>query len=59
MVKYTDVSKRRIVYRAEVDLVVEQFDPLPEQIEAAVENHGGVVSASNIAGSPGRPRSGR
>ncbi|HPM80526.1 MAG TPA: DUF4349 domain-containing protein [Candidatus Anammoximicrobium sp.] len=59
MVKYTHVSKRRIVYRAEVDLVVEQFDPLPEQIEAAVKKHGGFVSASNITGSPGRPRSGR
>lgn len=54
-----DAAKRKIVYRAEVDLVVEQFDPLPEQIEAAVKQHGGFVSASNLTGSPGRPRSGR
>jgi len=54
-----DASKRRIVYRADVDLVVEQFEPLPEQIEAAVKQHGGFVSASNITGSPGQPRSGR
>lgn len=54
-----DVSKRKIVYLADVDLVVEQFEPLPEQIEAAVKQHGGFVSASNITGSPGSPRSGR
>ena len=54
-----DVSKRKIVYRADIDLVVEQFDPLPEQIEAAVKQHGGFVSASNITGSPGQPRNGR
>jgi hypothetical protein len=54
-----DAAKRKIVYRADVDLVVEQFEPLPERIEAAVKQHGGFVSASNIAGSPGRPRSGR
>lgn len=54
-----DAAKRKIVYRADVDLVVEQFEPLPEQIEAAVKQHGGFVSASNITGSPGRPRSGR
>jgi hypothetical protein len=54
-----DVSKRKIVYRADIDLVVEQFDPLPEQIEAAVRQHGGFVSASNITGSPGQPRNGR
>jgi hypothetical protein len=54
-----DAAKRKIVYRADVDLVVEQFEPLPERIEAAVKQHGGFVSASNITGSPGRPRSGR
>ena len=54
-----DASKRRIVYRVEVDLVVEQFEPLPEQIEAAVKQHGGFVSASNITGSSGQPRTGR
>ena len=53
------MSKRKIVYRADIDLVVEQFDPLPEQIEAAVKQHGGFVSASNITGSPGQPRNGR
>lgn len=51
--------KRRIIYRADVDLVVEQFEPLPERVEELVRQHGGFVSASSIAGSPGRPRSGR
>lgn len=52
-------AQRHIIYRAEVDLVVEQFDPLPEQIETAVRQHDGFVSASSLTGSPGRPRSGR
>lgn len=52
-------ANRKIVYRAEVDLVVEQFEPLPGQVEAAVKQHGGFISASNISGSPGHPRNGR
>jgi len=52
-------TTRRLVYRADVDLVVEHFDPLPEQVETAVREHDGFVSASNVTGSPGRPRSGR
>ena len=54
-----DVSKRRIVYRATVDLVVEQFDPLPEQMEAAVKQHDGFIAASEVTGTPGSPRSAR
>jgi hypothetical protein len=54
-----DASKRKIVYRAQVDLVVEEFTPLPERIEAAVKDHGGFISASTVTGSPGTPRSGR
>jgi len=54
-----EAVKRRIIYRADVDLVVEQFEPLPERVEELVRQHGGFVSASSIAGSPGRPRSGR
>ena len=52
-------ANRKLVYRAEVDLVVEQFEPLPGQVEAAVQQHGGFISASNISGSPGHPRNGR
>jgi len=52
-------ANRKLVYRAEVDLVVEQFEPLQGQVEAAVKQHGGFISASNISGSPGHPRSGR
>jgi hypothetical protein len=54
-----EAAKRHIIYRAEVDLVVEHFDPLPEQVEAAVREHDGFVSASSLTGSPGHPRSGR
>jgi hypothetical protein len=53
------VARRHIIYRAEVDLVVERFEPLPEQIETAVRERDGFVSASSISGSPGQPRSGR
>lgn len=52
-------ANRKLVYRAEVDLVVEQFEPLPGQVEAAVKQHGGFISASNISGAPGHPRTGR
>lgn len=50
---------RRIVYRADVDIIVERFDPLPSQIEALVKKYGGFVSASNLVGSPGSRRTGR
>ena len=54
-----DVSKRRIVYRVEVDLVVEQFDSITEQLEALVQRHGGFIATSQVVGNPGSPRSGR
>ncbi len=50
---------RRIVYRAEVEIIVERFDPLPDQIAAMVKKFGGFVSASNLVGSPGSRRTGR
>jgi hypothetical protein len=50
---------RRIVYRAEVEIIVERFDPLPDQIAALVKKFGGFVSASNLVGSPGSHRTGR
>ena len=54
-----DVSKRRIVYRVEVDLVVEQFDSITEQLEVLVQRHGGFIAASQVVGNPGSPRNGR
>lgn len=52
-------ATRRIVYRADVDIVVEQFDPVPAQIDESVKAHGGYIAESRITGSQGFPRSGR
>lgn len=49
---------RKIVYTAEVDLVVEDFDPLPEQVRSMARQFDGFVAGSNVAGSPGSPRIG-
>ena len=54
-----DKIRRKIIYRAEVDLVVEQFDPVPEGIEKLVQQHQGFIATSNLTGAPGTPRSGR
>lgn len=51
-------ARRRIVYRADVELAVEHFDPVPQRIESIVQSHDGFVSDSTLSGSPGQPRSG-
>ncbi len=51
--------QRKIIYTAEIDLVVEQFDPLPNEVQKLAERFKGYVARSNIAGSPGSPRSGQ
>ncbi|MBN2477221.1 MAG: DUF4349 domain-containing protein [Pirellulales bacterium] len=50
--------KRKIIYTASLDLVVEQFDPVPEEVQALAEQYDGYIARSNIAGSPGNPRTG-
>ena len=49
---------RKIIYSADIDLVVEKFDPVPDRVEALVKQFGGFVASSNVSGSPGYPRSG-
>ena len=51
--------QRKIIYTADIDLVVEQFDPIPDQVEALARQFDGFVASSDVAGSPGRPRNGR
>jgi len=51
--------ERKIVYTARVDLVVEQFDPIPEQVETLVKQFDGFVASSSLTGSPGSSRSGQ
>lgn len=50
--------ERKIVYKADVDLVVEEFDMVPSRVKTLVEQHGGYIAKSNIRGRPGSPRSG-
>jgi hypothetical protein len=50
--------ERKIIYTADVDLVVEQFDPVPEQVKELVKKFGGYVARSNLSGSPGQRRVG-
>jgi hypothetical protein len=50
---------RKIVYRATVDLVVEDFEPIPAKIEALVKRFDAYLARSNVTGTPGSPRSGQ
>lgn len=54
-----DKIARKIIYSAEVSLVVERFDPVPEQVEQVVKKHGGYIAQSELTGSPGSRREGR
>jgi hypothetical protein len=49
---------RKIIYNATVTLVVEHFDPVPEQVSALAKRYGAYVARSQITGSAGSPRSG-
>ncbi len=51
--------KRRIIYTADVDLVVEDFDPIPDQVEELAKRFDGFVASSTVTGSPGSPRTGQ
>jgi hypothetical protein len=50
---------RKIIYTADVDLVVEQFDPIPDKVEALATQFGGYLASSNVSGLPGYPRTGQ
>lgn len=51
--------ERKIIYTADVDLVVEDFDQVPSQVKDLVKQFGAYVSRSNVSGMPGSPRSGQ
>ena len=53
-----DAVRRKIVYRATVDLVVEDFEPVPARIEALVKQFDAYLARSNVSGEPGIPRTG-
>ena len=50
--------ERKIVYTADVAIVVEEFDLVPSQVKDLAEQHSGYIAKSNIRGEPGSPRSG-
>jgi hypothetical protein len=50
--------QRKIIYTAEVNLVVEDFGPLPERIAGLVKQCDAYIARSNISGMPGQPRRG-
>lgn len=51
--------ERKIIYTADVDLVVEEFDEVPSQVKDLVKQFGAYVARSNVSGMPGSPRSGQ
>ena len=50
--------KRKIVYNANIKLVVEDFNQLQEAVENLVEKQGGFIAGSNLSGTTGSRRSG-
>ena len=51
--------QRKIIYTANVELGVENFDRTPSQVEELARQHDGYVARSNVAGLPGQPRHGQ
>lgn len=49
---------RRIIYTANVDVVVEDFEGVPGRVADLAEQFGGYVAGSNVHGQPGHPRRG-
>jgi hypothetical protein len=50
--------QRQIIYTARLNLVVEEFDGVPERVGQLASSHSGIVANSTLEGSSGSPRSG-
>jgi hypothetical protein len=48
---------RKIIYDAQIDLVVESVDPVAKKVSTLVQQSGGFVAELNVIGSPGSLRS--
>jgi hypothetical protein len=57
--KGANAVQRKIVYRATVDLVVEDFEPIPARIDNLVRKFDAYLARSNVSGTPGTPRTGQ
>ncbi|MFI4860060.1 MAG: DUF4349 domain-containing protein [Phycisphaerales bacterium JB063] len=55
----SEQTERKIIYNADIDLVVDAFEGVPAQVAALAKAHGGFVAQSAIHGSAGEPRDGR
>jgi hypothetical protein len=51
-------AERKIIYTASLDLYVEEFDPIPAEIETLAREHDAFIADSSIDTATGRPRSG-
>jgi len=51
--------QRKIIYTADVELVVEDFDPIPAKVAKLAADFGGIVASSAETGSAGHRRTGR
>ncbi|MEX0702189.1 MAG: DUF4349 domain-containing protein [Planctomycetales bacterium] len=51
--------ERKIIYNATLNLVVEDFSPLPEEVQQLVARHGGYVAGSELSGAHGARRRGQ
>lgn len=52
-------ATRRIIFNADLDLVVDDFAGVPGRVADLARRHGGFVAESSIHGSAGEPRDGR
>ncbi|RUL85711.1 DUF4349 domain-containing protein [Tautonia sociabilis] len=50
---------RKIIYDAQIELLVEDLDPTADRIAALVEEHSGYIAEQDLSGSPGSRRGGR
>jgi hypothetical protein len=53
-----EVQPRKIIYTATIDLVVEEFDNVEEELASLVKEQHGYLARSDVRGTPGSPRSG-
>lgn len=52
-------ADRKIIYNADVSMIVESLDPIEASIAQLVERSRGYIADQNVTGSPGAPRSAR
>lgn len=54
-----DALQRKIIYTADVELGIEDFEPIPSQVEKLAKQFDGYVANSTVTTLPHRPRSGQ